>query len=233
MNSTTDERKGCGISFAEFQAQRLVSQILPSPVLPTGIKHDIEDGRREGLDYSDILLKIRVALRTSERGSDERSLFLWLEDELREREAVGAKLKQDENGTWITEHPAMTLAQWLDERSSKDQEEPDEISNSSEPGWLIKTEILSVAEDWPLGPGAPTMSNILEEIPQWVDGACKRIGAPGRGQAGSHRWNPAILADACCTETRWKKWRSNRLAMGKFLAKYFEEFVPEWERIAG
>ena len=93
-------------------------------------------------------------------------------------------------------------------------------------GGVTKREILCI--DWPMPAEAPPLENILDEIPKWVDAACKKIGAPGKGAAGSHLWNPAILAVCLSTKTPQKKWGVGEGTLTNFLRLHFSDYLQEW-----
>ena len=100
------------------------------------------------------------------------------------------------------------------------------------PPWgVTKCEVLAV--QWPMPSQAPPLSNILDEVPKWAEEACKRTGVRGKGAAGSHRWNPAILAFCLSTKTNRKKWIANKGALTNFLRHYFPDYLDEWERAVG
>ncbi|WP_291996583.1 hypothetical protein [Candidatus Accumulibacter sp. ACC012] len=94
------------------------------------------------------------------------------------------------------------------------------------PGGLAKIEILSVP--WPLPPNAPTLKNILDELPKWVESACLKVGRPGKGPDGSHLWNPAVLAICLATKTPQKKWAVGKGALTNFLRLNFSDYFAEW-----
>lgn len=96
---------------------------------------------------------------------------------------------------------------------------------------VTKGEILEVT--WPMPSNAPPLENILDEIPKWVDDACRKIGVRGKGAAGSHLWNPAILAVCLSTPSRRRKWRVGEGTLTNFLRLHFSEYLKEWEVATG
>ncbi|EXI63725.1 MAG: hypothetical protein AW08_03912 [Candidatus Accumulibacter adjunctus] len=134
---------------------------------------------------------------------------------------------------WLTEYCDMDgdlFSAWYETTSASDTELPVPEASGAQretrPG-LTKQEILSV--EWPLPPRAPPLKKILDEIPKWVDGACNRVGRPGKGVGGSHLWNPALLAHCLATPTPHKKWVVRKPELTKFLNDYFPDFLPQWE----
>ena len=96
---------------------------------------------------------------------------------------------------------------------------------------VTKHEILSVV--WPMPPNAPPLENILDDIPKWAEDACKKIGARGKGVAGSHIWNPALLAVCLSTKTPQKRWTIGEGALTNFLRLHFSDYLEEWENATG
>lgn len=104
--------------------------------------------------------------------------------------------------------------------------------NGKPPGsaGVTKSEILCV--EWPVPNGAPTMANVLREIPKWVEPACKKVGRPGKGAGGSHLWNPAILAFCLVTKTPQKKWAVGKGTLTGILRTNYSEYLAQWETIS-
>jgi hypothetical protein len=95
--------------------------------------------------------------------------------------------------------------------------------------WVTKGEILK--GDWPLPNGTPPIENILTQVPQWTDRACKKVGRVGHGSEGSHLWSPALFA-LCLNETSGrKKWACNKSALTKTIKNDFPDSMDEWEEI--
>lgn len=92
---------------------------------------------------------------------------------------------------------------------------------------ITKAEILAV--EWPMPAGAPSLASILDKIPRWVNKACIKVGRAGKGQSGSHLWNPAVLAVCLAARTPHKKWVCNQLALTNFLRGGFSDYFDEWE----
>lgn len=95
------------------------------------------------------------------------------------------------------------------------------------PAGISKKAILSV--EWPLPAGAPTLEKILNNLPKWVEPACKKVGRVGKGADGSHLWNPAVLAAGLATTTPQKKWKANKAALTNLLSRSFPEYLQQWE----
>lgn len=95
---------------------------------------------------------------------------------------------------------------------------------------IPKGQILSV--DWPLPPGAPTLQNIIDNLPKWVEEACTKVGRVGKGPGGSHLWNPAILAVCLATKTPQKQWAAGKGALTSFLRRSFPDYLKQWEEAA-
>ena len=90
---------------------------------------------------------------------------------------------------------------------------------------VTKAEII--AAEWPMPSNAPTLENILNKIPSWVDEACIKVGRAGKGQSGSHLWNPVMLAVCLAVLTPHKKWTCNQLALTNFLRAKFPDYFDE------
>lgn len=93
-----------------------------------------------------------------------------------------------------------------------------------------KVEILCV--EWPTAPHAPTMANVLRELPKWVNAACTKVGRRGKGVRGSHLWNPAILAYCLATRTPHKQWAVGKGALTSFLRANFPDYFEQWESVS-
>ncbi|MER2626402.1 MAG: hypothetical protein ABTS22_21015 [Accumulibacter sp.] len=98
------------------------------------------------------------------------------------------------------------------------------------PAGISKREVLSV--DWPLPAGAPTLQNIIDSLPKWVDEACTKVGRVGKGVNGSHLWNPAILAFCLATKTPQKQWAAGKGALTSCLRRSFPDYLAQWEEAA-
>lgn len=92
---------------------------------------------------------------------------------------------------------------------------------------ITKAEILEA--EWPLPNDAPRLENILDKIPKWVDEACIKVGRVGKGQSGSHLWNPAVLAVCLATRTSHKQWICNQAALTKLISGRFSDYLDEWK----
>jgi hypothetical protein len=92
---------------------------------------------------------------------------------------------------------------------------------------VSKHEILSV--QWPMPKGAPTLANLLDEIPMWIGDACTKVGRRGKGINGSHLWNPAILAVCLATKTPQKKWAAGKGALTSLIKTFFNDYAEQWD----
>jgi len=84
-----------------------------------------------------------------------------------------------------------------------------------------KQEILT--NSWPI-PLTINLSNLLSDVPKWLEQARLSRGAPGKE---SSRWNPAMLAVCLATEKAISK-----LALTRYISMYFAEWADEWERLS-
>lgn len=100
-----------------------------------------------------------------------------------------------------------------------------------------KKEILCV--DWPEGKFVsnirkrkgriPSIENILNDLPSWVESACIKVGRRG---VSSHLWNPAQLALCLVTTSSRKKWTVNKKQLTDFIADKFSDYLEEWKRLS-
>ncbi len=165
-------------------------------------------------------LLLRVLEDVAKAASHDRTLIQWL--------AV-TKDKGLKYHSWIDEYQeAVRLT------TSTDEETPIKNVASGAPDKkasthrsITKREILSV--EWPMPVEAPSLGNILNELPKWVQSACEKVGRPGKGAEGSHLWNPAQLAVCLAVRTPHKTWACKKTALTNFLRHNFSDHFAEWE----
>ncbi len=90
---------------------------------------------------------------------------------------------------------------------------------------LPKKVILSAP--WPL-PDGKHLDRLLSDVPKWLAPAKVADGAPGKGP---HTWNPAMMGYCMMTPDCRRKWVIKQQKMTVFLGKYFNEWLPEFERL--
>lgn len=88
-----------------------------------------------------------------------------------------------------------------------------------------KSRILEA--DWFLPDEAPTMQNILEDVPVWVEQARVQKGKPGE-KAGAI-WNVLLLAKALAIEGGKKKWTVATTRLTRVISEHFPDALAEWE----
>jgi len=88
---------------------------------------------------------------------------------------------------------------------------------------LPKCEITAI--DWPLLGrfNKDSLGRALSDVPNWLKPARTALGSPGKASA---LWNPAKLADCLVS-----KGYANRKAIGLFVGRHFDEWLPEWKTL--
>jgi hypothetical protein len=126
---------------------------------------------------------------------------------------------------FTSKHPASPLPA-ASSGAPESTESPSPITLSEGKRGITKAEILDAK--WPLPNDAPSLENILDKIPKWVDEACIKVGRAGKGQSGSHLWSPAVLAVCLATRTPHKQWICNQVALTNLIRSQFPDYLDEW-----